>query len=473
MECVCLLKGVKPNWGESKKLLGDGNFLDSLKVYDKDNIDEKILKKLQKYIKMEDFNPEKVGKVSTAAKSLCMWVIAMDTYSGVSKTVEPKKKQLKEAEETLGVVMSELKEKEDSLKAVTDKVAALQAQLKEAQDESERLIAEAALTEARLGRAAILTGALGAEASRWTEEVASIGGEIELLVGDVFLSASCVSYFGAFDSVYRNRITTLWRDGCVERAIPCSAEFSLPKVLGVPVTIRQWNLEGLPSDSLSTENGILVTSAKRWPLMIDPQQQASKWVRNMEQTNGLRLIKLSDGNFLRILEGAIRIGSPVLCEDLGEEVDPALEPVLIKSVVKQGGRNILRLGETDVDYDENFRFYMTSKLPNPHYLPELCIKVTLINFTVTMIGLEDQVMAHAHYVIACTVWLSQCTDTVISAHGSSCSATRWARSAPTSRRPRTSSSSRWPRTRSSCWSLRTALSTSCPPRRATCWTTSH
>ena len=68
----------------------------------------------------------------------------------------------------------------------------------------------------------------------------------------------------------------------------------------------------------------------------------------------------------------------------------AREPLV--GVVKQGGRSILRLGETDVDYDENFRFYMTSKLPNPHYMPELCIKVTLINFTVTMSGLEDQLL---------------------------------------------------------------------------------
>ena len=320
METVCILKGVSTDWDSAKKLLGDGNFLKSLFEYDKDNIPEKTIKKLQKYLKMEDFNPEAVGRVSSAAKSLCMWVIAMDTYSAVSKTVEPKKKMLAEAESTLAVVMSGLKEKEDSLEAVVSKVAALQAQLKGAQDESERLVAEAALTEARLGRAGILTGALGDEAERWTSEVASIGSEIELLVGDIFLSASCVSYFGAFDSVYRQRITTLWRDGCVESSIPCSDVFSLPKIMGVPVTIRQWNLEGLPSDSLSTENGILVTTAKRWPLMIDPQMQANRWIKTMEQQHGLRPIKLSQGNFLRILEGAIRIGSPVLCEDLGEEV---------------------------------------------------------------------------------------------------------------------------------------------------------
>ena len=38
------------------------------------------------------------------------------------------------------------------------------------------------------------------------------------------------------------------------------------------------------------------------------------------------------------------------------------------------------------------RFYMTTKLANPHYLPEVCIKVTIINFTVTKSGLEDQLL---------------------------------------------------------------------------------
>lgn len=104
----------------------------------------------------------------------------------------------------------------------------------------------------------------------------------------------------------------------------------------------------------------------------------------MEERNGLRCIKLTDGNFLRTLENSIRIGNPVLIEDVGEALDPALEPVLQKAIYKQGGRTLIRLGDSDVDYDPNFRFYITTKLSNPHYLPEVCIKVTIINFTVTM-----------------------------------------------------------------------------------------
>jgi len=52
----------------------------------------------------------------------------------------------------------------------------------------------------------------------------------------------------------------------------------------------------------------------------------------------------------------------------------------------------IRLGDAMVDYDDHFRFFMTTKMPNPHYIPEICIKVTLINFTVTFDGLQQQLL---------------------------------------------------------------------------------
>lgn len=143
---------------------------------------------------------------------------------------------------------------------------------------------------------------------------------------------------------------------------------------------------------VSTENAILVTRGRRWPLMIDPQEQANRWIRNKESMNSLKIIKLTDGQFLRTLENCIRIGMPVLCEDIGETLDPALEPILLKQTFTQGGRLLIRLGDSDIEYDKNFKFYMTTKMSNPHYLPEVCIKVTIINFTVTKQGLEDQLL---------------------------------------------------------------------------------
>lgn len=126
--------------------------------------------------------------------------------------------------------------------------------------------------------------------------------------------------------------------------------------------------------------------------MIDPQGQANRWIRSMEGSN-LRVIKLSESKFLRSLENAIRTGQAVLLEDVGEQLDPALEPLLQKQLVRQGGRLLLKLGDSLVEYDRNFKLYITTKLSNPHYLPEVCIKVTIINFTVTNAGLEGQLLS--------------------------------------------------------------------------------
>ncbi|KAJ3082656.1 Dynein heavy chain 6, axonemal, partial [Rhizoclosmatium hyalinum] len=80
-------------------------------------------------------------------------------------------------------------------------------------------------------------------------------------------------------------------------------------------------------------------------------------------------------------------------EDVGEQLDPAIEPLLLKQTIRQGGRLLMKLGDSVVEYDRNFKLYITTKLANPHYLPEVCIKVTIINFTVTKQGLEGQLLA--------------------------------------------------------------------------------
>lgn len=57
----------------------------------------------------------------------------------------------------------------------------------------------------------------------------------------------------------------------------------------------------------------------------------------MERENKLVIIKLSDANYSRALESSIQFGTPVLLENVGEELDPALQPVLLKATFKQGG----------------------------------------------------------------------------------------------------------------------------------------
>ena len=112
--------------------------------------------------------------------------------------------------------------------------------------------------------------------------------------------------------------------------------------------------------------------------MIDPQGQANKWVKNLEKQNKINILKLTDATYLRTLENAIQFGNPVLIENVGEELDPILEPVLQKLTFRQQGVDYIRLGDNVIEYSADFRLYITTSYRNPHYLPEVAVKVCLL-----------------------------------------------------------------------------------------------
>lgn len=105
-------------------------------------------------------------------------------------------------------------------------------------------------------------------------------------------------------------------------------------------------------------------------------------------------MKFGQNKFLQSVTTAVRTGVSLLVEDVEEDnIDPALDPILLKQeYLTDAGIMQIRIGDGNVDFDEHFRFFMTTKIPNPHYIPEICIKVTLINMTVTMDGLEQQML---------------------------------------------------------------------------------
>lgn len=103
-------------------------------------------------------------------------------------------------------------------------------------------------------------------------------------------------------------------------------------------------------------------------------------------------MKFTDATYLKHLEACIRQGIPVLIENVGVELDPAIEPLLQKQIVKRGASYNIKIGDAVIDYNMEFKFYLTTKLRNPHYLPEVSTKVTILNFMITYEGLSDQLL---------------------------------------------------------------------------------
>ncbi|CAH8647966.1 unnamed protein product [Schistosoma rodhaini] len=406
MESVCIMLNEKPDrkpdgtgrmiedyWGPSLKLLSDLKFLDRLKNYPIDNISINIMKKIRdNYIPNTDFDPKIVRNASTACEGLCKWIIALDKYDRVAKIVAPKKEKLAIAESELKVQLIKLAEKKAALDEIQAKFQDLQDQLEEMQRKKQDLEDNIDLCSKKLDRAEKLISGLGGEKTRWTEAAAMLKERYVNIIGDVLLSAGVVAYLGPYTVDFRSQIQNEWHELCQKLEIPCSEVFRISDTLGDPVKIRSWNIAGLPVDNFSTDNGIIVTNSNRWALCIDPQGQANKWIKNMEKDNKLQIIKLNDTHYLRTLENAIQFGLPILMENIGEELDPILEPILQRSLFKSQGSWYIRLGDNLIEYHSNFRFYLTTQLRNPHYLPEIAIKLCLINFMITPIGLQDQLL---------------------------------------------------------------------------------
>ncbi len=156
--------------------------------------------------------------------------------------------------------------------------------------------------------------------------------------GDVLLSAGVIGYLGPFTALFRDECLKDWIKYTQSKSIQCSdyGKYSLSQTLGEPIKIQQWNICGLPKDSFSIDNAVIVYNSKRWPLMIDPQGQANRWVKNSEKDNKIEIIKLTDSDYMRTLENCIQFGYPVLLENVNEDLDPSLEPLLLRSTFKQG-----------------------------------------------------------------------------------------------------------------------------------------
>ena len=380
-------------WDEAKKQLNDSAFLTKLMEYDKDLLNDSLLKKIGKFTNQADFTPDSVGKVSGACRGLALWVHAMDTYGHVARDVAPKRAKLKSATDTLNKKQKALKKAKGMLAEVQAKVQALKDKYEQSTASKEALQREAEDLELKLQRAEKLVNGLAGERGRWEASIGVLDEQLKKLPGDVMMAAAFMSYAGPFPASYREELVDLtWMKQLAQLAVPSSPKFDFASFLADPSDVRDWNIQGLPADTFSTENGVMVKRGRRWPLMIDPQGQANKWIRNMEEANGLKIIDLQMPGYIRTVENCVQFGTPVLLQNILEDIDPILEPLLAKAFIKKGNQVLIKVGDKEIDFSPDFKLYITTKLSNPHYQPEISTKAMIANFALSEPGLEAQLL---------------------------------------------------------------------------------
>jgi dynein heavy chain, axonemal len=208
---------------------------------------------------------------SKAAGGLFVWAVSTDTCYDIFKDVEPKRKKAESMRAQLNQANKELAETEASLAELNSSLAVLNAEKKVKADELQYLEDQSNIMTRKLNSASKLITGLGSEQVRWSADMEKFKIDKVKLVGDCLTASSFLSYSGPFNFVLRQKmIFEHWKKDLQAKEIPNSEIFKLETFLTNEVEVSRWASEGLPSDELSIQNGILTNFSSRWPLCIDP-----------------------------------------------------------------------------------------------------------------------------------------------------------------------------------------------------------
>lgn len=271
--------------------------------------------------------------ISKAGFGLLKFVRAVLGYCDVYREVKPKK-------DRVAFLEAELDSQIKLLNKLTKEINKLVSELDELNNKYATAIKEKQMlqemmeqAERRLLAADKLISGLSSERDRWKVDLENLREDKTKVVGTCLLSASFLAYTGPFSWEFRNTIVfDDWLPDVEEREIPYGSPFRLNASLSSDLEMATWATEGLPPDELSVQNGILTTRASRFPLCIDPQQQALMWIVKRETPNMLKILTFNDKDFLRQLEMAIKYGNPVLFKDVDDYIDPVIDNILEKNI---------------------------------------------------------------------------------------------------------------------------------------------
>lgn len=395
LECVAIMLGEKSvGWAEIRKLLAKTDFIPSILTFDADNISSRQVKLVrEKYLDgNEDLSVEAVTRSSKACGPLYKWAESQVKYSLVYNRVEPLRREVEQLEQEAQVAKDEKDRIEKEVAELEGSIAQYKADYATLIRDVEFLKTEMETVTTKVDRAESLIKSLSQESERWSKSSETFQSILKSLVGDGLLMAAFLTYSGFFDFKARIALAKRWREVLDLLGIEYRNELSMVDSLSKASERLEWESNGLPGDALSLENGVVLEHCVRFPLIIDPSGRAIDFMMNKYKDSKIQKTSFLDKAFMKTLAGAVRFGTTLLVENV-ELVDPVLNPILNKEIQRTGGRSLVCIGTEDVDYSPKFNIILTTKNPAARLTPDLCSRVTLVNFTVTPASLQAQSMS--------------------------------------------------------------------------------
>jgi dynein heavy chain 1 len=391
MESICMLIGEPTtDWKAIRGIVMRDNFITSVVNFKTDEMsDEQRMRMKKEYLSDPQYNYEAVYRASRACGPLVKWAIAQVSYADMLNRVEPLRNELDQLERDA----EETRIKGEEIEKV---IAQLEKSISQYKEEYAKLISEANAikadlekVETKVARSKALLSSLAEEQERWKSGSEVFKSQMSTIVGDVLLTSAFIAYAGYFDQHLRRSLYTSWIQHLKQANISFRPDLARLEYLSTADERLQWQKNTLPADDLCVENAIMLKRFNRYPLIIDPSGQATEYLLNEYKDRKIMKTSFLDDAFRKNLESALRFGTPLLVQDV-ENYDPILNPVLNREVRRTGGRVLITLGDQDIDLSPSFTIFLSTRDPTAAFPPDLCSRVTFVNFTVTRGSLQSQ-----------------------------------------------------------------------------------
>ncbi|CAG8831848.1 14097_t:CDS:2, partial [Gigaspora margarita] len=380
-----------PTWPEMRYFVRSDNFINSIVQYDTKKMTRTMREKIKsEYLSKFTYNFEIISRANKACGHLVNWIIAQVSYSDILDKFNLIRKET----EYLEIQQQLTQQHVESLQQM---IMVLEAKIEKYKEECEVLISDRECIKNvmisiknKVDKNMTLLDRFSSVKEKWVIGSQEFETQMGTIVGDVLLSAAFLAYGGYFDQQYREILIQKWTNHLVEANIQFKLELSLTEYLSSVDDRFSWQANSLPDDDLCTENAIILKRFNRYPLSIDSFGQASSFLMN-EFNKDKNFINTSflDDSFVKHLEDALRFGYRLLVQD-AEYFDPILNSILNKEVSRHDDRILIRFRGQDIDVSPSFKLFLLTRNPSVNFSPNVCSRVTFVNFAVTHSNLQSK-----------------------------------------------------------------------------------
>ena len=342
-------------------------------------------KQVRPYLALDHFTTEYMQKKNHAAGGICTWVLNIVDYYDSLVPIEPKRQEWLDAKDVFEERNQDLHEMKVNIELLRTQFGQLQQEYQTVCEIYQRATKTAEIGTRRLEASKRIISALQTENDEWTEKKTLLEEQKKFCCAETLLLSAIVTFAGSFTGLQRETlIHTTWIEKFFHKQtyLRLSETRNYRDILAHQDTLSQWLVAELPFRDGLIENAAIATYSTRWPLIIDPHDQAFEWLVAITEKQAARVHRISESD-TSALEIAIEHGHTVIFEDFTLPLPVHLNPILFQI------RGKVCLMEKELEIHPTFRLYLYTRDDITSIPAEYYAELTIANFALSGSSLEE------------------------------------------------------------------------------------